>query len=82
MFVVVSKLNLYIKLPGTKLVQQTEIKNTLILHHVFLMNVFPIFQGQTSFHFINPCPAELFQFFFLYFKLELLMQFPSSNDEN
>ena len=30
---------------------------------------------------INPCPAELFQLYFSYLKMELLTQFPASNDE-
>ena len=31
--------------------------------------------------FINPCPAELLQLYFRHLKLELLTQFPASNDE-
>ena len=29
----------------------------------------------------TPCPAELFQLYFCHLKLELLTQFPASNDE-
>ena len=30
---------------------------------------------------VNPCPAELFQIIFRHLKLELLTQYPASNDE-